>query len=158
MIVSGKQCLWHIKAKKMHSSVNNVHRCLLCEWSHWRQRIRDDKTGRVTGTYTYSVVWMIFVAWRVGNVVITCIDHGLWRGEQIVFKLFPWSHYHSFRENPFETLWIRETFLVNDESESEGLSVMSDSLQPHGKSPWNSPWNTGVGSLSLLQRIFPTQG
>ena len=36
---------------------------------------------------------------------------------------------------------------------------MSDSLQPHGYSPWNSPGqNTGVGSLSLLQGIFPTQG
>ena len=39
-------------------------------------------------------------------------------------------------------------------------SVMSNSLQPHGLySPWNSPGqNTGVGSLSLLQAIFPTQG
>ena len=39
---------------------------------------------------------------------------------------------------------------------------MSDSLQPHGLyicSPWNSPGeNTGVGSLSILQGIFPTQG
>ena len=37
---------------------------------------------------------------------------------------------------------------------------MSDSLQPHELySPWNSPGqNTGVGSLSLLQGIFPTQG
>ena len=37
---------------------------------------------------------------------------------------------------------------------------MSDSLQPHGQySPWNSPGqNTGVGSLSLLQGIFSTQG
>ena len=37
---------------------------------------------------------------------------------------------------------------------------MSNSWQPHGLySPWNSPsQNTGVGSLSLLQRIFPTQG
>ena len=36
---------------------------------------------------------------------------------------------------------------------------MSDSLQPHGLySPWNSPGqNTGVGSLSLLQWIFPIQ-
>ena len=44
--------------------------------------------------------------------------------------------------------------------ESESYSVMSDSLQPHGLySPWNSPGqNTGVGSLSLLQGIFPTQG
>ena len=39
---------------------------------------------------------------------------------------------------------------------------MSDSYswQPHGQySPWNPPGqNTGVGSLSLLQGIFPTQG
>ena len=38
--------------------------------------------------------------------------------------------------------------------------AVSDSLQPPGLfSPWNSPGqNTGVGSLSLLQGIFPTQG
>ena len=37
---------------------------------------------------------------------------------------------------------------------------MSDSLRPHGLyGPWSSPGqNTGVGSLSLLQGIFPTQG
>ena len=36
---------------------------------------------------------------------------------------------------------------------------MSSSLRPHGLySPWNSPsQNTGVGSLSLLQGIFPAQ-
>ena len=45
-------------------------------------------------------------------------------------------------------------------SESESRSVVSNSLRPHGLySPWNSPGqNTGVGSLSLLQGIFPTQG
>ena len=45
-------------------------------------------------------------------------------------------------------------------SESESRSVLSDSLRPHGLySPWNSPGqNTGVGSLSLLQGVFPTQG
>ena len=44
-------------------------------------------------------------------------------------------------------------------SESDSCLVVSDSLQPHGLySPWNSlGWNTGVGSLSLLQGIFPTQ-
>ena len=43
---------------------------------------------------------------------------------------------------------------------SESRSVVSDSLRPHGLySPWNSPGqNTGVGSLSLLQGIFPTLG
>ena len=44
-------------------------------------------------------------------------------------------------------------------SESESRSVVSDSLRSNGLySPWNSPGqNTGVGSLSLLQGIFPTQ-
>ena len=50
-------------------------------------------------------------------------------------------------------------------SESERHSVVSTSLRPQGLEstrllcPWNSPGkNTGVGSHSLLQRIFPTQG
>ena len=44
--------------------------------------------------------------------------------------------------------------------ESESHSVVSDSLRPHGLySPCKSPGqNTGVGSLSFLQGIFPTQG
>ena len=43
---------------------------------------------------------------------------------------------------------------------SKSCSVVSNSLQPHGLfCPWNSPSQyTGVGSLSLLQGIFPTQG
>ena len=45
-------------------------------------------------------------------------------------------------------------------TESESGSVVLDSLRPRGLySPWNSlRQNTGVGSLSLLQGIFPTQG
>ena len=44
-------------------------------------------------------------------------------------------------------------------SSRESLSVMSDSLWPRGLySPWNPlGQNSGVGSLSLLQGIFPTQ-
>ena len=46
------------------------------------------------------------------------------------------------------------------ESESESCSVLSDPSQPHGLySLWNSPGqNTRMGSLSLLQGHFPTQG
>ena len=45
--------------------------------------------------------------------------------------------------------WVRESH-----------SGISDSLRPHGLySPWPSPGqNTGVGSLSLVQGIFQTQG
>ena len=50
--------------------------------------------------------------------------------------------------------------LLSPPQESESHSVVSDSLRPHGLySPWNPPGqNTGVGSLSFLQGIFPTQG
>jgi len=50
--------------------------------------------------------------------------------------------------------------VVNEaENESESPSLVSDSLGPNELCcPWNSPdQNTGVGSLSLLQGIFPTQ-
>ena len=54
------------------------------------------------------------------------------------------------------------TYIWNLENwyESESCSVMSNSLRPHRLySPWNSlGQNTGVGSLSLLQGIFPIQG
>ena len=44
--------------------------------------------------------------------------------------------------------------------ESESLSALSDSLRPHGLyGLWNSPGqNIGVGSCSLLQVMFSTQG
>ena len=55
----------------------------------------------------------------------------------------------------------KESFLQGlPTAHSQSHSVVSDSLRPHGLyNPWNSPGqNTGVGSLSLLQEIFPTQG
>ena len=50
--------------------------------------------------------------------------------------------------------------MESQQNESESFSVVSDYLQPQGLySPWNSPGQiTGVGSHSLLQGIFPTQG
>ena len=43
-------------------------------------------------------------------------------------------------------------------TESESRSVMSHSLQPHEVYTVHGIPGTGVGSLSLLQGIFPTQG
>jgi len=43
--------------------------------------------------------------------------------------------------------------------ESESRSVVSDSVTHGPYSPWDSPGqNTGVGSLSLLHGLLPTQG
>ena len=59
----------------------------------------------------------------------------------------------------FENTWIWEVGHWEG-SESESHSVMPDSLWPHGLySPRNSlGQNTGMGGLSLLYGIFPTQG
>ena len=67
----------------------------------------------------------------------------------VMLKVWPFSQSHSLK--------ILDLLLT---LESESHSVQSNSLQPHGLySSWNSPGqNTGVGSLSLLQGIFPTQG
>ena len=58
--------------------------------------------------------------------------------------------------------WTRLRRLSSSSSSDirESESRVSDSLQPRGLyGPWHSPGqNTGVGSRSLLQGIFPTQG
>ena len=63
-------------------------------------------------------------------------------------------------EEKFYFILKRESAALLEEKNSESHSVMSYSLRPHGLySPWISPdQNTGVGSRSLLQGIFATQG
>ena len=87
-----------------------------------------------------------------------CIVHGVTKSQTQLSDF----HFHF----PSELEWWlihgdgREETSRISSCESESHSVMSDSLPSHGLySPWNSPGqNTGVGSLSLLQGIFPTQG
>ena len=70
----------------------------------------------------------------------------------------------SIISTPWRQIWIELNFsplaLPSKECESESCSALSDFLWPHRLySPWNSPGqNTGLGSLSLLQGICPTQG
>ena len=63
----------------------------------------------------------------------------------------------SFYKSSYEREYGRKSI---KKSESESRLVMSNSLQLHGLySPQNSlGQNTTVGSLSLFQGIFPTQG
>ena len=55
------------------------------------------------------------------------------------------------------TKWTKLECVRKKKRMCESRSVLSDSLQPHGLySPQNSPGqNTGVGSLSLLQGLYP---
>ena len=77
---------------------------------------------------------------------------GPWRGK--FYMLHGVGPHPLKKPQPLVTTWM------DHKSESESHSVMSDSLRTHEPySPWNSPGqNTGACSLTLLQRIFPTQG
>ena len=78
------------------------------------------------------------------------ITSATWEALNIIC-LLTITKFKNFPQNKLAEAWL--------ESESKTRSVVSDSLWPHRLySPWNSPGqNTGVGSLSLLQGIFPTQ-
>ena len=69
------------------------------------------------------------------------------------FTSFVWTRYHYCNIR-------RYGFNFFGEYVSESHSVVSDSLRHHGLyRPWNTPGqHTGVGSRSLRQGIFPTQG
>ena len=89
---------------------------------------------------------------------------GKWVVEEVEEKQLNQT-YGRNASGPFKTLCPRTLRLGRDsiclvEWIMFSLSVASDSLQPHGLyNPWNSPgWNTGMGSLSFLQGIFPIQG
>ena len=78
-----------------------------------------------------------------------------------------WSESHSvmsdswrFRGNLQARILEWVPFPFSKGSWSASCSIVPNSLWLHGLySPWNSPGqNTRVGSLSLLQGIFPTQG
>ena len=81
----------------------------------------------------------------IGRVQICTRD--VWITVKVSKEFLPFSK-QTFRERIFSC------------SSEMKISVMSNSLKPHGLyNSCNSPsQNTGVGSFSLLQGIFPIQG
>ena len=91
-------------------------------------------------------------AWDTSQMYGTSIGDGMW--VSMIHNNNPWIHVI----HDSGAMWA--TYLWVWKSESESPWVMPDSLQLYGLySPWNPPvQNTGVGSHSLLQGIFPTEG
>ena len=105
--------------------------------------------------YPVSVYWNIFQPWMANATsppsrsISHIRDGGLGVGLQLLIPHYLWRE-KSCPHHPTGRPWPL----------SERCSVVSNCLWLHGLySPWNSPdQNTGVGSWSLLQGIFPTQG
>ena len=95
-------------------------------------------------------IFFIFVFIEIAPITLTC--HWFQFNHSVMFdSLQPHELQHDRLPCPSPTsLCISNTITS---------SVMPDCLWPHGLySPWNSPGqNIRVGSLSLLQGIFPTQ-
>ena len=99
--------------------------------------------GKNTGVACHDFLQGIFLT-QGSNLHLMCLLH--WQAGFCFLFFF------------FTTSATRAGICI-DIYESKSHSVISDSLRPQGLySSWNSlGQNTGVGSLSLLQGIFPTQ-
>ena len=124
--------------------------------------------GQNTGVGSYSFLQGIFPTQGSNPGLLHC--------RQILYCLSHQGSPHKkthFPKCPLTGEWVKTMYIKWNiiqhlewrfghklQRESESCSVVTNSLWPHGLcSPWNSlGQNTGVGSLSLLQGIFPTQG
>ena len=112
-------------------------------FNYWKELKKKNKLGRLTTIKRVKY-------WHVNKHLEEWNKSGCF-GDENVIKLICNDSCITVNILKFITLY---------ESESEMHSAVCDSLWPHGLySPWDSPGqNTGVGSLSLLQEIFQTQG
>ena len=105
-------------------------------------------------------------------IYVICIEHFYIQCSALVACIYSMSNEfcinwlkYNYESKTIKISWRKVTekltnYIHHHIVSCESRSVVSDSLWPHGLySPWNSPGeNTGVGSLSLLQGIFPPQG
>ena len=142
--------------------------------TQWLIRYRGNGRERSETWYFLGTGWgmdgrdvhrdRVKIRWFVHMLEFEVFTHGIYMYlllnsctcSQIIVKL----PRRSIEQNSYEDECILTSVKALKWNESESCSVVSDSLRPHGLyRPWNSPGqNTGVGSYSLLQGIFLTQG
>ena len=131
-------CGFHVKVILV--SLNEL-RSVSSAFIFWNRKRQDYFFLKCLIEFTSEFIW----GWILGKVIV--ISSVIWKG----VVLFIFSIY------PCVTLAL---FVFQGIDFQKNRSVVSDSLQSHGLySAWNSPGqNIRVGSCSLLQGIFPTQG
>ena len=111
----------------------------VCIWmKHWAKNNLSDRSH-----HSICPWWGLVNEWN-GAQGMCCFFYRFW----VILKVFNFWNFNHQQTYDNCVMYI----------ESESRSVVSDSVTPW-TSPWNSPGqNSGVGSLSLLQGIFSTQG
>ena len=115
-----------------------------------------------------SRMWFFANPWSVGHQAPLSMEfprQEYWSGLPFLFPgdlpwLRGWTCVPCLASRFFTAAPLGKPCYMHEKSESGSRSVVANSLQPHGlQNPWNSlGQNTRVGSLSLLQGIFPIQG
>ena len=143
--LNGKQDTY--PSPEVRAEVRARHRGSLLLYGTWSHEITRDHLGwacRYSSVWYWDGVWMD----RVWDWLIRA--QKLW-----------WSQTAKAQDNwKTQGLHVAPQHNPTTKGKSESHSVVYNSLRPHGLySPWNSlGQSTRVGSLSLLQGIFPTQG
>ena len=112
----------------------------------WQSTVPEVAKTGTSWAYTQRVLYrcenFLTVSWK--NIILSVLLH-MFKPLKSVWKVDMTCH-------------LRSDGLIS--SSVKVTLVVSDSTTPWSiYSPWNSPGqDTGVGSLSLLQGIFPTQG
>ena len=115
-----------------------------------------------------SEPWSVFHQVRLWQSLLMVLKGNMWVKIQLLLELFLQMALVLLRwrtflcSAAFGSLWTMKRLIATGSEVkcSESCSVVSDSLWPHGLySQWSSlGQDAGVGSLFLLQGIFPTQG
>ena len=94
-------------------------------------------------TQKYAHTYKVFSMWELVSLLMFCVY---------------------LQELLLKSLYLKSLYVTCKKSKSVSRSILSNFLWSHGLypawllCPWNSPGkNTGVGSHSILQGIFPTQ-
>ena len=117
-------------------------------WSMGSQKVKYDKQLS-SRTYCFAIKWKFIFSLVFLKVIYGYNNNIIKSLKQVIFLKYIYSSVN---------------VSVGNQSESVSHSVVPVSLWSHGLQPtrllcpWNSPGkNTGVGSHSLLQGMFPTQ-
>jgi len=118
--------------------------------------LRSHNPACASGSSQFMYCWIL--AWRILNITLPVCKMSaiVWHFEHSLALLFFGI---GMKTDLFQFCGYCWVFQICCHIVSESCSIMSNCLQPHGLwSPWNSlGQNTGVGSLSFLPGIFPTQ-
>ena len=150
--------IWWASHSPSGAWIEQKHRGRVYSLFPWAETSYPDSDIGVSYVHTYIYIYLLLALFFWRTLVNTSLYLFFFCATYDSWILYSW-HNHIHEPKILYIFGDIPKIVKMKVKWSESCSVVSDSLQPHGLySPWNSlGQNTGVGSHSLLQWIFPTQ-